>query len=69
MDGQTVCQEIHAIDAESASAADERLWNSFQADQSITEEGYEFLDQAFDGNHCWREIEQMFQKGQNSDLA
>src|SRR6266536_716329 len=69
MDGRTVCQEIHAIDVEVPVLLTSGYGIPFKQDQSITEEGYEFLAKPFDGDQLLARIEQMLQKGQNSDLA
>jgi len=69
MDGQTVCQEIHAIDAEVPVLLTSGYGIPFKQEQSITEEGYEFLAKPFDGEQLLARIDQMLQKGENSDLT
>jgi two-component system, cell cycle sensor histidine kinase and response regulator CckA len=69
MDGRTVCQKIHAIDREVPVLLTSGYGIPFKQDQSITEEGYEFLAKPFDGAQLLARIEQMLQKRPTSDLA
>jgi len=69
MDGRTVCQKIHAIDREVPVLLTSGYGIPFKQDQSITEEGYEFLAKPFDGDQLLARIEEMLQKSQRSDLA
>jgi two-component system cell cycle sensor histidine kinase/response regulator CckA len=64
MDGRTVCQKIHAIDREVPVLLTSGYGIPFKQNQSITEEGYEFLAKPFDGDQLLARIEQMLQKGQ-----
>ena len=67
MDGRMVCQKIHAIDPEVPVLLTSGYGISFKQDQSITEEGYEFLAKPFDGDQLLARIEEMLAKNQRSD--
>jgi CheY-like chemotaxis protein len=69
MDGRTVCKEIQAIDAQVPVLLTSGYGIPFKQDQSITEEGYEFLAKPFDGDQLLARIDQLLQKGRKSDLA
>jgi len=62
MDGRVVCQKIHAIDPEVPVLLTSGYGLPFKQDQSITEEGYEFLAKPFDGEQLLVRIEEMLGK-------
>ena len=69
MDGRMVCQKIHAIDPEVPVLLTSGYGISFKQDQSITEEGYEFLAKPFDGDQLLARIEKMLAKSQRPNPA
>ncbi len=62
MDGRVVCQKIHTIDPEVPALLTSGYGLPFKQDQSITEEGYEFLAKPFDGDQLLARIEEMLGK-------
>ena len=64
MDGRMVCEKIHAIDPEVPVLLTSGYGIPFKQDQSITEEGYEFLAKPFDGDQLLARIEEMLGKSQ-----
>jgi two-component system, cell cycle sensor histidine kinase and response regulator CckA len=62
MDGRMVCQKIHVIDPEVPVLLTSGYGLPFKQDQSITEEGYEFLAKPFDGDQLLARIEEMLGK-------
>lgn len=64
MDGRMVCQEIRALDPEVPVLMTSGYGLPFKQDQSITEEGYEFLGKPFDGDQLLARIEEMLEKSQ-----
>jgi CheY-like chemotaxis protein len=67
MDGRMVCQKIHAIDPEVPVLLTSGYGIPFNQDQSITEEGYEFLAKPFDGDQLLTRIEEMMAKSHRSN--
>lgn len=62
MDGRMVCQKIHAIDPEVPVLLTSGYGLPFEQNQSISEEGYEFLAKPFDGDQLLARIEEMLAK-------
>jgi two-component system, cell cycle sensor histidine kinase and response regulator CckA len=68
MDGRMVCQKIHAIDPEVPVLLTSGYGLPFEQDQSISEEGYEFLAKPFDGDQLLARIEEMLGKSPRPNL-